>query len=362
MIRVGRRPALAMLGAVLGLRSAFAVAQEGRSAGRVGSCCGRIDTHAHYLPPAYRAAVAAAGLQTVDGGVTLPEWSADRHLAMMDSNHIATSILSLSSPSVQFLEGEKRTILARTVNEFGADLVAKHIGRFGLFLTLPLPDIDASLAEIDYGFDTLGADGVVLMTNAGGRYPGDPAYTPIFEALDRREAVVYLHPTSPCGHDAFDMGLPTPVIEFPFDTVRAAVSIIYSGLLRRFPRIRLILSHAGGSLPMLASRIASMSGLPIINPRPEGGPAEVSEMLAAIYYDLALSANDTAVDALRHIAPDEHILFGTDFPFARGVGLDAHFSAFDALRKRLGDDVADKIVHMNALSLFPRLRAYRPSS
>lgn len=287
----------------------------------------------------------------------MPEWTADRHIEMMDANHIATSILSLSSPGVQFLDGSRMARLARTVNDAGAELVAQYPGRFGLFATLPLPDVEASLVEIDYCFDTLKADGVVLMTNSKGHYPGDPRFERVFEALDRRGAVVYLHPTSPCGFEQYAMGLPTPVIEFPFDTVRAAVNLIYSGVLRRCPRIRLLLSHAGGALPMLASRIAAMSGLPIIEPRPERGAEEFREQLGSIYFDVALSANDAAINALLEVAPIEHITFGTDFPFARGPGLEAHFAAFERIKRELGAEAASRIERENALTLFPRLRA-----
>jgi predicted TIM-barrel fold metal-dependent hydrolase len=319
--------------------------------------CGRIDTHAHYLPSSYRQALKEAGLNTVDGGVPLPPWSLPDHVAMMDQNRIGASILSLSSPGVQFLEGAAAAKLARSVNEDGAEAVRAHPDRFGLFISLPLPDVEASLQEIKYGFEELGADGVVLMTNSKGVYPGAPELARVFEELDRRSAVVYLHPTSPCGIGPAAIGLPAPFIEFPFDTVRAAVNLVYSGVLKRCPRIKLLLSHAGGALPMLASRVAAMSMAPIFEPRPAGGAEEVTAQLAAIYYDLALAANPIAFNALRGITAIDHITFGTDYPFS-GPGLARHFAGFEAIKQGLSEIDQAKVERLNALQLFPRLRAF----
>jgi predicted TIM-barrel fold metal-dependent hydrolase len=324
----------------------------------VAARCGRgcIDTHAHYIPANYRAALSDAGLPTVDGGIRLPPWSSTDHVAMMDRNQIAISVLSLSSPGVQFLDGRAAVKLARAVNEEGAATCAEHPGRFGLFISLPLPDVQASLEEIEYGFDTLGADGVVMMTNIRGRYLGEPEFSPIFEALDRRGAVVYLHPTSPCGLGPASMGMPGPVIEFPFDTVRAALSLVYSGRLKSCPSLRLLLSHAGGALPMLASRIAAMSALPLIEPRPAGGAEEVRAELAKIYYDLALSANLIALNALQQITTLDHITFGTDYPFSGVLGLDLQIKSFASIKAAMREDDQRKIESGNALNLFPRLQ------
>jgi 6-methylsalicylate decarboxylase len=321
------------------------------------SGCGRIDTHAHYVPASYRQALKEAGLKTVDGGVTLPSWSLADHVTMMDEHQIGAAILSLSSPGVQVLEGAAAAKLARSVNEEGAEAVRAHPGRFGLFISLPLPDVEASLQEIRFGFEELGADGVVLMTNSKGIYPGAPELARVFEELDRRSAVVYLHPTAPCGMGPAGIGLPAPFIEFPFDTVRAAVNLVYSGVLKRCPRIKLLLSHAGGALPMLASRIAAMSALPIFQPRPEGGADEVKAQLAAIYYDLALAADPIAFNALREITSIDHITFGTDYPFV-GRGLARQFAGFEIIKQTLSEIDQAKVERLNALQLFPRLRAF----
>jgi 6-methylsalicylate decarboxylase len=359
-VDVSRRGAMSLIAGALaasaqGLKAQPTVESKDKAAG----CgCGRIDTHAHYIPASYRTALADAGLATVDGGITLPRWTLADHVAMMDRNQITVSMLSLSSPGVQFLNGRPAAKLARDVNEEGAAIGAAHTGRFGLFISLPLPDVRASLRELEYGFDTLKADGVVMMTNIQGRYLGDPEFVPVFEALDRRGAVLYLHPTSPCGLGPASLGMPGPVIEFPFDTVRAAVSLVYSGRLRHCPNLRLLLSHAGGALPMLASRIAAMSALPLIEPRPEGGAVEVRSQFAKIYYDLALSANPTAVNALREITTLDHVTFGTDYPFSGNLGLDLNIRSFDAIKATLPQADQHKLEFGNALNLFPRLRTF----
>jgi predicted TIM-barrel fold metal-dependent hydrolase len=359
-VDVSREGALSLISGVLAAGSrrpkALPVDETGDGAGRGG--CGRIDTHAHYIPASYRAALADAGVATVDGGIPLPPWSAGDHVAMMDRHRIAISVLSLSSPGVQILEAGQAARLARAVNEEGAAIGAAHPGRFGLFISLPLPDVAASLEEIRYGFDTLNADGVVMMTNIQGRYLGDPAFLPVFEALGRRGAVVYLHPTSPCGLGLASLGMPGPVIEFPFDTVRAAVSLVYSGRLKHCPNLKLLLSHAGGALPILVSRIAAMSALPLIKPRPEGGGEEVRAQFARIYYDLALSANPVAFNALREITTLDHITFGTDYPFSGNLGLDLNIESFDALSAGLSREDKGRIEAANALALLPRLRRF----
>ncbi len=360
VIDVSRGGAVSLISGMLAASSQTpAAAREPGGDGEAARCfCGRIDTHAHYIPTRYRAALSDAGLATVDGGIPLPPWSATDHVAMMDRHGIAVSVLSLSSPGVQFLKGRPAAKLARAVNDGAAAVGAEHPGRFGLFVSLPLPDVQASLKEIDYGFDVLKADGIVLMTNIQGRYLGDPEFLPVFEALDRRGAVVYLHPTAPCDLGAASLGMPAPVIEFPFDTVRAAVSLIYSGRLRTCPNLRLLLSHVGGALPMLASRIAAMWALPLIEPRPAGGAEEVRAQLARIYYDLALSANPTALGALREITTLDHITFGTDYPFSGSLGLDRHVQSFEAVKAALPEADQDKIESGNALDLFPRLRTF----
>jgi len=315
--------------------------------------CGRIDVHAHYLPPAYRKALEGAGLAKLDGGIPVPLWSARAHLEMMQAQRISSSILSISSPGLHFLDGATAARVAREVNEEGAGLARDHEGKFGYFACLPLPDIAASLAELDYAYDHLQADGVCLETNAKGLYLGDPTFTPLFDALERRQAVLFLHPTSPACFEQIGMGFPAPLLEFPFDTARTVISLIFSGVLKSRPNIRVILSHGGGALPMLASRAAMVAQTPLVSPRPEGGSAEVMAEVRRLYFDLALSASPVTLNALLHITDPSHIMFGTDYPFAPPPAIAGNTAAFDQLMAALSPELQRMINVENAHLLFP---------
>lgn len=335
------------------------IAKSGAAAelGSAGCGCGRIDVHSHFLPAPYRKALKEAGIIKVDGGVPLPDWSAATHLQMMDDTGITSSILSISSPGLEFLEPATSIGVARAVNEAAAELLVAHPGRFGAFGVLPLNDIPAALAEIAYVFDVLKLDGIGLETNARGVYLGDPRFSPIFDELERRRAVVFLHPTSPACLAQIGMGYPGPLIEFPFDSARSVVSLIFSGVLKNRPNIRLILSHGGGALPILLSRIAMVSQVPFVSPRPAGGAAEVTSEARRLYYDLALAATPLTFNALLEVTEVSHILFGTDYPFAPPPAIGANTAGFDKIMDTLPMRHRRMVEHDNAVALFPRLRS-----
>ena len=311
---------------------------------------GWIDVHAHYLPPVYCDALRDAGVTELDGGIPIPRWSVEDSLGMMERCHTATQILSVSSPSVQFVRGTAAVRLARAVNEAGAAYVKAHPRRFGLFATLPLEDIGASLAEIAFAFDNLGADGIVMMTNVHGIYLGSEALDPVFDELNRRKAVVFLHPTSPACFAALSIGRPAPMIEFPFDTTRAAVNLVFSGTTRRCPEIRFILPHAGGTLPFLAQRIIRASRLVSAGMN----AAEALAEMRRFYFDTAGAANDHAIPALRRLVPVTQILFGGDFPFTPEPTV-GDFLAFLQSTDLFSDAERAAVATDNALKLFPRL-------
>lgn len=322
--------------------------------------CGRIDVHAHFLPDCYMEALAQHGLGKADGGFPFPAWSAETALATMDRLEIATAILSLSSPSVSFLPVAGRPALCRAVNLAGHQLAVAHPGRFGLFASLPLPDIDASLKEIAFAFDELGADGIMVESNINGDYLGAPSFAPVFAELNRRAAILFVHPTGPVCTDALMAGRPAPLLEFPFDTTRSFVDLMYRGVIQANPEIRFIVPHAGGTLSALAARIATFANVPFIEPRPASA-AEVFEILRRLYYDLALSTHPSALAGLRNIAPLEHVLFGSDWPFAAEAGVAR------ALTQLLQDNGLDDgqiaaLTRGNAEALFPRLAAARAAS
>lgn len=214
-----------------------------------------IDLHSHFLTPSYVEAARSAGHTSPDGMPGWPDWDPARHLALMDECGITTSLLSVSSPGTHFGDDRAARRLSREVNEAGASLRADHPDRFGHLASLPLPDVDGALAEAVHALDELGSDGVTVETNANGRYLGDPAFAPLWAELDRRRAVVLVHPTSPPHAAEVTAGRPRPMLEFVFDTARSYTDLMLSGTLTRFPGVRWIATHCGGALPALADRI-----------------------------------------------------------------------------------------------------------
>jgi len=309
----------------------------------------RIDVHHHIVPREYVEALAEIGIHT-PGRFPFPDWSPEASLEVMDQNGIAAAITSLSAPGVYFGDAAFARDLARRCNEFSANLVGDYPGRFGALAILPLPDVDEALRELEYALDTLKLDGVVLLTSVGNKYLGDPAFEPLFEELDRRKVVVYTHPNIPPGSDVPELVLPAPLIEFVFDTTRAAANLVLSGTLERHRDIRLILSHAGGAVPYVAGRIALADDNPLVSGNiPRGAIA----YLKNLYYDTALSATEYALPCLRQLVDPGQILFGSDFPFAP-----RHLTAetIRGLENHGGFDSAaiGAIERDNAAALFPR--------
>lgn len=311
---------------------------------------GLIDIHAHFLTKDYLAAMRAAGIDTVDG-FPLPDWSADSALALMDQWGIETQILSISAPGINFIGGEAARALARDVNEELAGIAARHPGRFRGFGILPLPDIDGALREAEHILDRLKFEGIGLYTNIGGIYPGDSRLDPLFEELDRRKAVVYVHPVGPPGFDMGRLGFPAPTIEYPFDTTRMITNLVSSGTLRRFPDFRMIVSHGGGTLPFLVPRIVRQAM------RFARVPAAQDEIMAdfrSFYYDVTAVSHPHAIDALLAIAPKDRLLYGSDHPFMLPAiipqGID-----FVATSPKFDDATRRAIFRENARKLFPRL-------
>jgi len=317
-----------------------------------GCACGRVDVHAHFLPDFYVQALGKAGLKTLDGGFPVPSWSEKAAIEMMDRHQIATAMISLSSPATHFLPAKDRIALARQVNEAGAALVKAHPGRFGYFATLPMPDVPAALAEIVHALDVQGADGVVLETNIDGQYLGNPAFAPVFAELNRRKATLFLHPTSPACFDQLGLGRPAPLLEFPLDTTRTIVDLLYTRTLQTNPDIKVIVPHGGAALPALIARIAAFSAVPFIEPRPKSD-AEVFETLSRLYYDVALSAHPVPFAALRRIAPSTQILFGSDWPFTPELGVMMNLHQLG--QNGLSEADMQAIARENAERIFPRL-------
>jgi 6-methylsalicylate decarboxylase len=205
--------------------------------------------------------------------------------------------------------------LARRCNEFSAELIRSRPDRFSAFACLPLPDVDASLRELSYALDILGLHGVVLFTNSNGVYLGDPALEPVFEELERRKAVVYVHPNPSPDTVAHTLGLPDNLLDFRTDTNRAVAQMHYTNRFARTPNVKYIFSHAGGSIPYLAARFAIVDEMGFIPGGEQRGTA--ADMFRRLYWDTALAVSEPVLRMLRDVAGIDQVLYGTDFPYLR---------------------------------------------
>lgn len=302
----------------------------------------RIDVHHHLLPPEYVKAVGNAALGAPIGRDRGPSWTVADSLQAMDHFGIETAITSISSPGIPLADPKAVQRVARACNEFPRQMAVDHPGRFGSFAVLPLPNIALSLAEMNYAYDTLHADGIALHTNYHALYLGDPHFAPLMDELNRRKAVVFVHPTvCSCTLGAIP-GLPPAAIEYPHETTRTIASLLLNGTFKNNPNIRFIFSHAGGTIPFLVNRIAHLPGTQPDGPLP---------LLRRQYYDLAQSANPQAMGPLLGMVDVSQVVFGTDFPFVRAIDTVIDGIAHSSLKP---DEIA-MVNRGNALGLFPRL-------
>ena len=273
----------------------------------------RIDVHHHLVPPFWAEALSSHGGDP--SGWPTPKWSVEADLALMDTLDIGKALLSLTAPGVVGWQGPSMIEMARRVNDYTAGIVQRHPERFGNFATLPIGSLDSTLAEMEYALDTLGAEGVVLLSNYDGVYLGDPRFEQVWQELDRRGAVVFLHPTMP----KIDLipGVPGPLLDYPFDTTRTAMSMLANGTMTRFTNVKVILSHAGGFLPYGAYRFAS--GIAAL--QPDRTAVSVVDEMKRFYFDTALSSSPSALPCLLEFAKPGHVLFGSDIPYLKEAGV-----------------------------------------
>lgn len=304
----------------------------------------RIDVHHHLTPPDY---VAAIG-----GRARIPtpaaEWSLAKTLEDMNMARVQTAMLSISTPGLWFGDAAATTRLARACNEYAARLIADNKGRFGSFAAMPMPNVDATLTEIAYAFDTLRVDGVSLFTSYDSKWLGDAAFVPVFDELNRRKAVVAVHPaTAACCSNLIPY-IPDSVIEFGTDTSRTIASLVFSGAADRWPDIKFIFSHAGGSMPFLIERFEVLARAPQAARMVPNG---VRNVLRRFYYDTAQTANAAAMGALRQLVEPSQIVFGSDYPYRTGLEHVTGLSNCGFSEREL-----QKIERDNALAIMPRLR------
>jgi len=298
------------LAALGGGRSLWAQPANGR----------RIDIHQHFASPSFLQFLTERNTKTpVPGIAAWKGYSPARAIETLDRVGVQTAMLSITAPGVWFGDAQEAGRLAREMNEYAAArLVGDHKGRFGLFAVLPLPDVPGSLREIEYALDTLKADGVGVLTSYGSAFLGDASFAPVLAELNRRKAIVYTHPTdAPCCMNLVP-GVANQMLEYPTDTTRTIVSLLVSDAATKYPDIRFIFSHAGGTITSVAGRVLGPTAAPDAFSRP-AEPNSRLHHLRRFYYDTAGSANPVAMSSLKALVPVSQILFGTDAPFVDGA-------------------------------------------
>lgn len=344
-----RRDFLAGVGAI---GAAAILAPAGARAEVAGPALGTVDVHHHIYPPRYL----SDNLERIAKDIgpvasRAQSWSPRGAVEKMDQAGVATAINSMTSPGVWFEDGDAARARARVCNEFGAQMIGDFPGRFGMFAAIPLPDTDGSLKEIEYALDVLKLDGIGLLTSYAGKLLGDPAFTPVFDEINRRKAVVFVHPTmSCCGNPMPDVSPPT--IEFPMDSTRTITSLLFSGGFARYSDIRFIFSHGGGMLLPIVQRLyraaAQMKPEERAIKMPKGPEYELTRQ----HYELAsIGFNPAGVAGLRKLVLNSQLLYGSDEPFLSTVQMASALQKLD-----FSADELAAVQRGNAVRLFTRLQ------
>lgn len=326
---------------------------------------GLVDVHCHFVPDWYVELAKQRGHATPDGMPAWPTWSSDEHLRFMDERGIARSLLSLSSPGIALGDNLDLSGIARRVNDDGAAIVASNPERFGQLASLPLPDVDAALEELDRILDVLGADGVVLSTHSNGTYLDDPSHEPLWEALAARECVVLIHPTSPPAWPSTSPERPRPMMEFIFDTTRTVMGMALSGVLTRHPRLRLVVPHTGSAIPGVLDRAALFQlGMRMALPAndPEHNNPPVTEAVNNLWWDLAGTPTKSHVRDLTERFGTRRIVYGSDFCFTPSIAVDLQLGLLDDVWKQLGQPDWRSLVGDNSARLLERPTPDQPTT
>jgi len=310
----------------------------------------RIDVHHHFVPAEFVAHLARTTPHWT-GGPPIPNWNLDIGRETMERNGIATAIAS-PVPHVHWGDLAAAQHWARYLNEFAARAIHDDPMHFGGLATLPLPDTQAACRELEYALDELKLDGVIVFSNSRGIYLGDARFAPLFEELERRRAVVFIHPNMSPDPTAHKLGLPDALIDFVADTTRAVAQMHYSNRFALTPNVKYIIAHAGGTIPYLAGRFRIVDEMKVM----PGGEARgtAAETFRRLYWDTAASWSDPVINMLRATVGLDRVLFGTDFPYLRR---DLAIAGAGELRRTPAIDEAEykAVLGGNALQLFPRL-------
>jgi 6-methylsalicylate decarboxylase len=311
-----------------------------------------IDTHHHLLPDFFFEATNEK--ENPVGGLQPQRWTPETSISFMDEAEIDVAILSISTPGIQIRDRHAGRELARKCNELAASLISKYPKRFGAFAALSMSNLYDAVEEMKFALDVLKLDGVVLFTNTNGIYLGDQSMRPLFDELQSRKTVVYVHPNASPDPVAHKLGLTDNLIDFPGDTTRAIAQLHYGGVFSASPDVRYIFSHAGGTAPYLAGRFAIVDEMNIMGDSSKRGTA--AETFRKLYWDTALAWTNPVLHTLNKIAGADKILFGTDFPYLRRDTA-IRCKTIIAGSTELSSEEKKQVLGDNALNLFPRLKS-----
>ena len=307
-----------------------------------------IDFHHHFNPPFL--VNAAAGNRVGAGDAAGLNWDLAWSLEDMDKAGIAKAVISPPTGFTERTDPAMRSATIRKVNDYGAEVVRDHPARFVQLVYLPLPDVDAALKEIAYGFDSLKVAGAGFATSYGAKYASDPAFAPVLEELNRRRAIAYFHPLAAacCTRIIPGMPLETNLVEIPYDTARAVIGFLLSGAFRHYPDVKFVFSHSGGAVPMFAGRFNRLlQTTDLSKVAPEGINAEFRKL----YYETANASSPPTMAALLKFAPLSQVLFGSDHPYVSDMD-----NMTDLKSCGLSQTQMNAILHENAERLIPALR------
>lgn len=273
-----------------------------------------IDFHAHPVTNSFRDAMEALGIDVLaDDGFPLPAWSVDDHLRFMDEAGIDHTVLSIPNPHIHNGDDEKSCNVARQVNEDVAAICREHKESFSFVAGLPLPCVDGAIKEAVYAMENLGAVGVKLATNMNGVYLGDKAFDPLMEELNRRKALVIIHPCRARQRPANVItGTVAAIYEYPADTTRAMLNMMANRVMTRFPGIRFVVPHCGSFLPYMLQRFTGVSG--ILAGMGMMETVDTRAEFEKLWFDIAGDPEPVALDMLLMVADKSKIVFGSDFP------------------------------------------------
>jgi len=307
-----------------------------------------VDFHHHFNPPFL---VNAAANNRVGGNGAGLNWDINFSLEGMDKAGIATSIITPPTGFAERTDPEKRVGMIRTVNEYGAQLVRDHKGRYLQLVYMPLPDVDAALKEIEFGFSALKVVGVGFATSYGTKYVSDPSFTPIWEELNRRKAIAYFHPLAPaCCASVFpNMPEEAQLVEIPYDTARAVVGLLLNGHFVKYRDIKWVFSHSGGAVPMFAGRF---NRLLQTSDTSKVAPNGINAEFSRLYYETANANSPPTMAALMKFAPLSQVMFGSDHPYVTDSD-----NMNDLNRCGLSPREMSAILRENAERLVPELKA-----